>query len=1047
MTGPERVSVDVEGDAPGRPHRRRTLALVLGGLLIAVLAAIWLTREDIADSYIAGELERMGLPATYDIVSIGPGRQVVRDVVIGNPARPDLTIEEVSVAVEARFGLPRVGRITLVRPRLYGSVRDGKPSFGSLDKVLFTGSKEPFRLPDLDIAARDGRARIVTDHGPVGVKIDGAGPLRGGFEGVVAAVAPRLRAEDCAVSGASVYGRLTVARERPRFQGPARLATLDCGGGALALRRAALGVDATIDPAFDGVDARIDAASGLVAARGLAQAGSLGGKVCLRYRNRAVSARYDLTAGAVRTGAARLDRLGTAGTLRSTGGLNRIEAEGEVTGAGIAPGDTVDSALAGAERAAADTFAGPMIRQMRGAFAREASGSRFGGRYIWRKGPGGQSLVVPQALLTGSGGDALLAVSRVQMGGAPARVSGNFFTGGAGLPRIAGRMEQGPRGQVVLRLSVAEYRAGDGALAVPELVVAQAASGALGFSGRMMLSGALPGGRAERLTLPLDGTWSQRGGLALWRRCAALSFDRLAVANLVLDRRRLALCPAPGSAIVRVAPNGGAVRVAAGAPSLDLAGRLGGSAIRVASGPVGIAWPGAITARRVAVSLGNPAAPTRFVIDRLDAVAGADIAGRFAGSEVRLAAVPLDMTAAEGRWRYAGGALTIDGAAFRLTDRAVDARFQPLVAQGARLVLAANRIKADAVLREPGSGREVVRADIAHDLGTGRGRADIAVPGLTFDNAVQPVTISRLALGVIANARGAVSGTGRIDWTPDSVTSTGRFGTDALDFAAAFGPVRGVSGTVEFTDLLGLVTAPDQRLRIAEINPGIAVENGELSFSLPGESVLLVNGARWPFLDGTLELLPTRMVLGVAEVRRYSLRVEGISAARFIERMELANISATGTFDGVLPLVFDENGGRIEGGLLTSRPPGGNVSYVGQLTYKDLSPIANFAFDALKSLDYKQMRVAMDGALEGEIVTRVRFSGVSQGEGARRNFLTRRLAGLPLQFNVNLRAPFYQLITSFKSMYDPAYVRDPRELGLIGADGKPIQPPESGTSP
>jgi len=147
--------------------------------------------------------------------------------------------------------------------------------------------------------------------------------------------------------------------------------------------------------------------------------------------------------------------------------------------------------------------------------------------------------------------------------------------------------------------------------------------------------------------------------------------------------------------------------------------------------------------------------------------------------------------------------------------------------------------------------------------------------------------------------------------------------------------------------------------------------------------------------------------------------------------------------DGIVPIVFDENGnGRIEGGRLTSRPPGGNLSYVGDLTYKDLSPIANFAFDALRSLDYEQMDIAMNGSLTGEIVTNVRFDGVKQGEGAKRNIVTRALANLPIQFRINIRAPFYQLITSFKSLRDPAAVRDPRDLGLLSDDGTRFLKPE-----
>jgi hypothetical protein len=109
------------------------------------------------------------------------------------------------------------------------------------------------------------------------------------------------------------------------------------------------------------------------------------------------------------------------------------------------------------------------------------------------------------------------------------------------------------------------------------------------------------------------------------------------------------------------------------------------------------------------------------------------------------------------------------------------------------------------------------------------------------------------------------------------------------------------------------------------------------------------------------------------------------------------------------------------------------------LNRHDLGTMANFAFDALKSLDYQQMSIAMDGSLTGEIVTRVRFDGVKQGAGAKRNFLTKRFENLPIRFNINIRAPFYQLITSIKAMYDPASVRDPRDVGLLDAEGRVLQ--------
>ena len=79
-----------------------------------------------------------------------------------------------------------------------------------------------------------------------------------------------------------------------------------------------------------------------------------------------------------------------------------------------------------------------------------------------------------------------------------------------------------------------------------------------------------------------------------------------------------------------------------------------------------------------------------------------------------------------------------------------------------------------------------------------------------------------------------------------------------------------------------------------------------------------------------------------------------------------------------------------------------------------------------------------------------------QGSSAKRSIITRSLAGLPIRFNVNIRAPFQRLMSSFRAMYDPAFVRDPRELGLIDSKGeappspdKPqaIQPPDSRNRP
>lgn len=1024
-----------------RPWWRRKRWILLAVLALA-LALAWLSRKDIADNIIAGQLTDRGIPATWRVEQVGVGRQVLADLVIGDPARPDFTAERIEVETTNAWGLPGLGRITLVRPRLYGTFRDGKVSFGKLDPLIFTDSQEPPQLPDLDIALVDGRARIDSDFGAVGIKAEGRGRLPQGFSGTLAAVAPAMALGGCKAVGASLYGQVRTAAGKPSFDGPLRLQGLDCAASGLKLAQSAAGVRLTFDRQFDGAEGRLSLDGGAATARA-ARLAATKGNVRFVWRRKVLTAHYDLAAARLAAPQAAVADLSAKGVLRASDGLARIDLEGDLRGKGLAMGSALDDALAGLVRAGEGSLVEPIAAQMRQALRRESAGSTLAATFILRRAADGTSLVVPQARVTGGSGSALLSLSRVQalLGGAggPA-ISGNFMTGGPGLPRLSGRMEQLAGGRLVARMAIADYRAGSARVAVPRLMVAQAAGGALGFSGEARLSGDLPGGRAEGLVLPVQGNWSPRGGLALWQSCVPVRFDSLALANLRLDRRALTLCPPRGGAIVR--QGAGGLRIAAGVPALSLSGRLGDTPLRLDSGPVGLAWPGRLAARTIDVELGPPASASRFRIASLGAALGKDVAGTFSGADVSLAAVPLDLRDAAGDWRFAAGRLTLSEGAFRLEDRERDDRFQPLVARDGVLTLENNRIVARATMREPGSGREVVTADIVHNLALASGEARLDVPGIRFDKDLQPDTLSRLALGVIANAEGSVRGEGLVRWRGDSVDSNGRFSSDGLDFAAAFGPVKGVSGTVVFTDLLGLVTAPDQRLAIASINPGIEAANGTLSFELRGDNLLVVNGAHWPFLDGRLMLEPTRMVLGAAEVRRFTLAVDGLDAARFVQHLQLSNLAATGVFDGRLPLVFDENGGRIEGGALVARPPGGNVSYVGELTYKDLSAMGNYAFSALRSVNYRAMRIDMNGALTGEIITRVSFDGLSQGEGASRNFLTKQVAKLPIRFNVNVRAPFFSLFGSFKSLYDPALVADPRMIGLLDRE-RGVQPPAS----
>ena len=1054
----EHVPTDDPVASPPRAARARRIrkrrvaadvALVFFAISLGIFAGLYLTREELAGDVIDSTLREYDIPARYDVVSIGPQEQVVENIVIGDPAAPDMTIERLVLSVEYRFGAPAIGAVRLEKPRLYGEWDGKRISFGALDPLLYEGdSDEPFALPDLDTVLVDGRASIRTPWGDAGLKLQGSGNLADGFDGVVGAVVPDASLADCNIEAGSLYGTLQTRDERLIFEGPLRLSALDCGAaGSLASSAFRLRAE-TAD--FSGFELR----GRLNAARPAAapfEATALTGEIALTRHadDGALVSNFDLAATGASIGSVQARELALNGRVRARRDLSFIAFNGALDGEGVTPGPQLNARLADWQTAASGTLAAPLLSRLRGGLEREGRGSSFSADLQARHEGGQTTIIVPQARWRGTSGQAILSVSRgqyVASAGRAADLAANFSTGGAGLPRITGRMEERDDGMRSMVLTMADYVAGDARLAVPQLRIMQSAAGAISLSGRVLASGTFPGGSVEGLDLPLSGGWSERGGLALGTSCIEPRFRSLRYASLTMQQQMLTLCPPSDGAIFRSGAQG--TRFAAGVPDLSLSGHLGETPVQVSGGPVGFAVPGALAARDLTVRLGEGGSATDFVLAELTAELGDELRGGFDDLEVRLASVPLDITRASGEWSFADGVLTLSNAAIRVTDRAERPRFKPMIASNASLTLADNRIVADAFLHEETTGRQVVDVDILHDLGSGTGHADLDVPALRLDKGLQATDLTPLALGVVANAEGVITGEGRIDWSPQALTSTGSFTTDSLDFAAAFGPVKGLKGTIRFTDLLGLVTAPDQQISVAEINPGIPVENGIIRYALEPGMVFAFHSGQWPFLGGTLELRPVRMTLGVEETRSYVFVISGLDAARFLERLDMANLSATGTFDGVLPVIFDRSGGRIEGGFLQSRPPGGNLSYVGALSYEDMPAIANFAFDALKSLDYREMTIGMDGALEGEIVTRVRIDGVSQGEAASKNIITRKLASLPIRFNVNIRAPFYQLFSSLKSLYDPAAVRDPRELGLLREeDGALVPDPDAPEMP
>ncbi|WP_083671902.1 YdbH domain-containing protein [Sphingomonas montana] len=1036
-------------DAP--PARRRSRVRIAvaaaSGLIALAIAGVWTQRKDVAAHYIDAELARRGVTASYTIARFGIGGQRLENIRIGDPARPDLTADHADIRIAIGHNGPYVASIAAGRVRLRGRLVDGRVTLGAVDRLLPAPSGQPFALPDLRVALDDAAIRLETAGGVVGFGITGSGRLSDGFSGRMAVAAPDLRVAGCLIRQGRAHVNLAITARRPVLDGPVAADGVTCGD-RLTITRPAATVDVALSAALDRWTggAFVDVAQ---VRSGSNRIDRMAGRVGFDGTAKGTQGTLAVVGHDVVTAAATARRIRFDGRY-GVGPATRIQGDLRLTDGGVAA--ETRTAIAAAGRAGGGTPLAPVLTAMTTAAARATA--QFQATATIDYAPGGRAAPLRIGRLTA---DAASGARLVLTEGAGltvdpttggTRLDGRVRLAGGGLPTVDATVRQaGVDTPITGTMRIARYAAGGATLDLTP-VRFQVAPGATRFDTVATMTGPVASGTVTSLRLPVTGRLGRGGSFVVDPECVPLAFDRLVLSGLTVGATRTTLCPNDIGLLSR-APHG---RIAGGGRIAGpvLAGTLGGSPVRIAAGAVAfdIAGPD-FTADALSFAIGPAADPTmRIAIDRFagDFVTGG-VGGRFAGLSGRIMAVPLLLTEGIGRWRLMGGALSVDSDAVTVSDAQADPRFVPLLSRDFALALRENRIVARGRLQTPTDGVAVADVAIRHDLTRGAGTARLIVPGLRFDPAFQPERLTRLTLGVVANVKGVVTGEGNIAWNRQGVTSTGRFGTESMDLAAAFGPVTGLKTELMFDDLLNLRTAPGQIATVVEINPGIAVRDGVVRYRLLPDRRVQVEGGRWPFSNGELTLEPTLLDFSGATERRMTFRIVGMDAAQFVQQFGFENIAVTGTFDGVLPMTFDDRGGRIAGGRLSVRPGGGTLAYVGEISNAKLGRFGALAFDALKRMRYRDLTILLDGALDGELVSKVVFDGTNQTpkEAIRRNGLLSSFANLPFRFNIVIKAPFRALLNSAQSLNDPrGLIRQamppPAEI-LPGS--APVQPKES----
>jgi hypothetical protein len=593
------------------------------------------------------------------------------------------------------------------------------------------------------------------------------------------------------------------------------------------------------------------------------------------------------------------------------------------------------------------------------------------------------------------------------------------------------------------------WRAGKSAVQVDDLDFVWRGGqtgGRLTLAGDVVASGPLAGVELTDARAPLDLELETSG--KAWRlvprsRCIGVRTTAVEFVGMRFVDAPLDLCAAAGGAFAAAAANGdltGGLSIA----GAQLRGRTVGAratAIGLEFAKADIRMAGSSASPVLEATIADPVFTQATGADRVlraqaerfevqtAAVHRWRMHGLFVGARVADPALPFVLS--DGRGNLSTD--NVDGASVvRFADVEAVATntakpnpaLEPLrIVDGEATILDGN-VQGAAKVQVVGNGAPLGRLDLTHDIGRGSGQARFAAKDLTFSpDRLELDDITTAAVGVVELVEGPVDVSAHARWSADEAKVDGTIALKTIAVATkGLGPLSGISGTIAFDDLAALTTPPHQEIRVAEINPGVKVRDGVIRFQLQPNAMIALESAQFPFSNGRLSVSPTIVQIG-AEETRYTIEVSDLDVAQFLRDIELKDFAATGRLQGVFPLVVTSTGARIERGVLTAAPGGGVIAYTGEAAQGASGGASKVAFDALRSFRYTDLALELNGDLDGEIVTGIRFKGVNTmpistatlAPGMR----TVGATGLPFRFNVTVRAPFRELADSARRFASP----------------------------
>ena len=311
-----------------------------------------------------------------------------------------------------------------------------------------------------------------------------------------------------------------------------------------------------------------------------------------------------------------------------------------------------------------------------------------------------------------------------------------------------------------------------------------------------------------------------------------------------------------------------------------------------------------------------------------------------------------------------------------------------------------------------------MRLRLEHNLISAEGNAQWYLNDTYLDwNSLQLPTMA--ALSKIEWLGGSVSGQGWVDWSQQADGFS--FKPDLTLRADNLSAVYDSSIALENWNALISLRRPfsgdyllDAQLSGASLNPGIELKDilARSQTRIPADfsyAVAEIHEMHTDVLGGRIHT-PLIRFDSRKDINAFGIELEHIQLAQIAALEANAQVNASGTLDGLLPIVISPEGVSIPGGTLFARAPGGVIQY-NNATSEALGQsdqTVGLAMQLLQNFQYEQLKNDIQYQPDGELNLGLQFQGKNP------DFF----GGQKTHLNVNLEYNLLDLLESLRVTQD-----------------------------